>query len=204
MHPGTTWLDPPRIEAGRVVLRENRADDLTRILQACSDPVTQRWLPELPSPNTLVDAAWYLDSRAEQHATGLGLYWAVADVDDDRLLAQVALTGLRAGTGRSAEIGYWTHPDARGTGVMPTAVRLVARHALLPAAEGGLGLERVQLRVADGNVASIRVAVKAGFTACGVDRAGERLRDGSVVDFHRFDLLATEMERAWAHRAAMS
>jgi RimJ/RimL family protein N-acetyltransferase len=202
MRPATPWLDLPELHAGSVVLRANRSEDSQRIVEACSDPVTQQFLPELPSPYTLTDAVGYLESRAEAMAGGEGLYWAVADADDDRLLAQIGLMGIGR-SGRSAEIGYWTHPDARGTGVMPTAVGLVARHAMLGTDDGGLGLSRVFLRVAAGNTASVRVAQKAGFTESGVDRKAEQLRDGSVRDFLRFDLLVDEMEQAWAHPSAL-
>lgn len=201
MRSVTRWLDLPELHAGSVVLRANRPDDVQRIVEACNDPVTQLFLPELPSPYALTDAVAYLESRAEAMAAGEGLYWAVADADD-RLLAQIALMGVGRG-GRSAEIGYWTHPDARGTGVMPTAVGLVARHAMLSTEDGGLGLARVFLRVAARNTASVRVAQKAGFTECGVDRKAEQLRDGSVQDFRRFDLLVDEMEQAWAHPSAL-
>ena len=73
------------------------------------------------------------------------------------------------------------------------AVRLVSRHALAPAADGGLGLERLVLQAAEGNAASQRVAQKAGFTRVGTDRRAERLRDGTRMDFARCDLLAEEV-----------
>jgi RimJ/RimL family protein N-acetyltransferase len=202
MRPATRWLELPELRTAALRLRANKPQDAERIVEACRDPATQRWLPDLPSPYTVADAVWYLESRPEQMATGTGLYWAVADSGDDRLLAQIGLMGLHP-RARSAEIGYWTHPDARGAGVMRTAVSLVSRHALLGQEDGGLGLARVYLRAAAGNVASVRVAEKAGFTECGVDRRAERLRDGSVHDFRRFDLLAEEMEEAWAHPSAL-
>jgi hypothetical protein len=70
---------------------------------------------------------------------------------------------------------------------------LVARHSLLPLEEGGLGLPRVVVRAARSNIASQRVALNAGFRPAGVDRAGEILRDGSVQDLLRFDLLPQEL-----------
>lgn len=196
MAPRTPWLDVPELAGSGVRLRRHDDQDVVRITEACSAPSTQAWLPDLPSPYSLVRAAEYVTGREEQHASGAGVYWAVADTGGDRLLGAVALSGLDAGASRSGEIGYWTHPDARGRGVMPAAVRLVARHALLDAADGGLGLARATARVAEGNTASRRVLEKSGFTFVGVDRAAERLRDGRVVDFHRYDLLASELPEA--------
>ncbi|GAB2685438.1 GNAT family N-acetyltransferase [Thalassiella azotivora] len=200
--PTSAWLDVPELVVGDLRLRRNRPEDVERVAEACADPTTQAWLPQLPSPYTVEDARWYLESRPEQNASGDGIYWGVADVDDDVLLAQVGLMGLRAERG-AGEVGYWTHPDARGRRVMQRAVRAVSRHALLAPEEGGLGLTRVMLRVADGNEASARVALAAGFTEVGRDRRAERLRDGSVRDFRRFDLLVEEMEQAWVHPAAL-
>ena len=75
---------------------------------------------------------------------------------------------------------------------MSEAVRLAVRHAFVPADEGGLGRRRLRLNVADGNVASQRVALRGGFVEVGRDRLAERLGDGSYVDLVRYDLLASE------------
>lgn len=196
MRPSTRWLDVPELHGERVVLRRHRDDDALRIAQACAAPSTQRWLPDLPSPYTVLEAASYLMSREEEHASGRGVYWAVADPADDRLLGALALMRIDPRF-RTGEIGYWVHGDARGLGVATEATRAAARHALLPAEDGGLGLARVLLRVAEGNTASQRVAERAGFTLVGRDRQAELLRDATVADFLRYDLLASELPDAW-------
>ena len=198
--PASAWYDVPRLAAGGVVLRANRGDDAVRITEACAHPSTQRWLPALPAPYTLLDAAGFIASREEEHAGGHGISWCVANAADDTLLAQIALTGLDGGRSGCAEIGYWAHPQARGRGAVTTAVRLVARHALLPREDGGLGLDCVRLRAARGNTASQRVAERAGFRRSGVQRRAERLRDGSPEDFILFDLLPSELPPAAVHR----
>lgn len=195
MRPTTRWLDVPEIRGGQVVLRRHRVDDAVRVAEACSAPSTQRWLPELPSPYTVLDAASYLLSREEEHASGRGLYWAIADPVDDRLLGALGLMRIDQRF-RSGEIGYWVHSDSRGAGVATAATLAAARHALLPAQDGGLGLARVLLRVAEGNAASRRVAERAGFTLVGRDRQAELLRDGSSTDFLRYDLLPAELPPA--------
>ncbi|WP_180357966.1 GNAT family N-acetyltransferase [Streptomyces sp. NP160] len=206
------WLSPVELAGGGVRLGPHLAGDVQRVAQACSAASTQAWLPSLPSPYTVLDAASWIAGREEEQARGAGVFWAVrpdgrsragADgtdpsdpVDDDGpetgpLLAEVGLFTLGDGV-RSGEVGYWCHPDARGRGVTTAAVRLVVRHALAPADRGGLGLERVVMRVASRNTASRRVAAKAGFREVGLDRGAERLRDGTVDDFVRYDLLAGE------------
>jgi RimJ/RimL family protein N-acetyltransferase len=191
-HPRRRWLVPVTLCGEGVRLGPHAPEDVERIAEACAAPSTQAWLPGLPAPYTVLDAASYVSSREEQHATASGVYWAVRGADGGALLAEVGVFRLEDGS-PSGEVGYWCHPDARGRGVMTGAVRLVSRHALTPTRAGGLGLERLLLRVARGNIASRRVAQKAGYTEVGVDRAAERLRDGTAVDFLRYDLLASEV-----------
>jgi len=88
-----------------------------------------------------------------------------------------------------AEIGYWTRADARGRGVATRTVRLLAEWVL-----GDLGGERLELQADTRNVASIRVAEKAGFTKEGVIRSARtNARDGRRVDHALFSLLRSEL-----------
>lgn len=192
--PRERWLVPVELGGGGVSLGPHGPGDVARITEACASPSTQAWLPSLPSPYTVLDAATWVAGREEEQARGAGVYWAVRPQEGGPgapLVAEVGLFGLSDGA-RSGEIGYWCHPDARGRGVTSAAVRLVAEHALRPVEEGGLGLDRVVVRVARGNLASRRVAVACGFRAVGVDRGAERLRDGTVQDFVRYDRLAPQ------------
>ncbi len=193
MEPRTPWLEAPTLAGDRVVLRPWREDDVPRVAEACSDPLTQRWLAQLPSPYTVADAQWYVRTREEEHAAGRGVYWCVADPADDRCLGAISLMRLDAPL-CEAEIGYWAHPEARGRGVMTEATALVARHALIEVEDGGLGQHRVSLRAAAGNVASNRVAERAGMRRCGVARGADLLRDGSRDDLVLYDLLPADLQ----------
>ena len=193
LQPASVWWTAPVVDDRLVRLRPYRQTDVPRVVEACSDPLTRHWLSRLPVPYTADDARAHLEHIGEEAAGGHSLTWAVADPDDDRLLGEVALFGL-VEFGRGAEIGYWTHPAERGRGVMVAAVRLAARHALLPPDVGGLGRSRLVLRAAEANVPSRRVAVSAGFVESGRDRKAEVLGDGSVDDLIRFDLLAEELD----------
>jgi RimJ/RimL family protein N-acetyltransferase len=199
LRPRSAWLDVPVVELGPVgdlgdvVLRPYRPGDVPRVAQACSDAGTAAFLPNLPSPYTQADAAAFVATREEEHAAGAGVHWAIARAADGELLGAVSAMGLAETAAASAELGYWAHPDARGRGVMTAAARAAARHCLLPRDDGGLGLRRVLVRAASRNAASRAVARKAGFTEVGRDRDAERLRDGSLDDLVRHDLLAREL-----------
>ena len=115
MSPAQPWLSVPEILGERVVLRPWREDDVPRVVEACSDPLTQQWLPQLPAPYRVSDAQWYIRSREEQHAGAHGLYWCVADPLDDRCIGSIAPDGPGGPTrrGRDRLLGAPRRPRAR-------------------------------------------------------------------------------------------
>jgi RimJ/RimL family protein N-acetyltransferase len=189
--PRGEWLIVPRLLGDHVVLRGFRQSDAERVAQACDDERTAHWMWRMPHPYTLADALDYIESRTEQLATGSGITWAVADPATDELLGSLSAVDLKPQ--REAELGYWTHPDARGRGVMTEACGLVVRHCLSPYGAGGLGLQRLFSGAADGNTASVHVLEANGFTRVSRERRALRLRDGRLVDQLGYDLLAEEL-----------
>jgi RimJ/RimL family protein N-acetyltransferase len=173
------------------VLRRHLPEDTSRIQEACSDERTAYWLGQMPSPYTRADAERFLLGRGELAATGRGLGWAVADPATGLLLGNISVFDLKPG--REAEVGYWTHPDARGRGVMSEACRLAVRHAFIDEEDGGLGLQRLIAYAAEENVASRHVIETNGFTRVGRERRGTRLRDGRLVDTACYDLLVGDI-----------
>jgi RimJ/RimL family protein N-acetyltransferase len=191
--PAHPWFTPPVLTGHKVRLRPHRHEDAAAMAHACDDPRTQFWLPNLPTPYTGDDALAHLEETAEEQAAGRALFWALADPESDQLIGEIGMWGLLRGEARSAEIGYWSHPTARGRGLMTEAIRLASAHALLPREKGGLGLAWLVIRAAEGNTASQHAALRAGFSPTGRDRRAELLRDGGVQDLLRYDLLAEEV-----------
>lgn len=193
--PRHRWIDVPTIESSRLPIRLRAAgpEDAGRITEACQDEQTSYWLGGLPDPYTAAATAAYLGGLGEGMAVGTALHLAVADRTDDRLLGMLSLAPIDQ-LHESARIGYWTHPAERGRGVMTEAVRLAARHALLPEDVGGLGLARVLAHSALDNPASRAVLSGAGLAQVGLDRLATRTRDG-LRDAARYELLAGEVPR---------
>jgi RimJ/RimL family protein N-acetyltransferase len=193
LEPQGHWWKVPVIEGKGVRLRALAPKDAERVVAACNDARTQRWLAGLPSPYGMADAEAFIDGRLELLASGEGVSWAIADAETDELLGNVSVFDLNNRIDKTmAEVGYWAHPDARGRGVMTTAVGLAIQHAFTPLDDGGLGRRRLVLYAAAGNTASARVAEVSGFTRTGLDRAAAPLRDGVYDDLICFDLLASE------------
>ena len=83
-----------------------------------------------------------------------------------------------------AEVSYFLRASARGRGLATRAVRLVAGWAF-----DELEVARIELRVHPENLASLRVADRAGFTREGVERASRAWPDGSRFDSVVYSLL---------------
>lgn len=195
--PRTPWWEVPVLEGDRVRLRPHTAADLPRIAEACSDPSTRHWMVNLPKPYTVDDALRFVERCRLRESLGQELTWAVVDRDTDRFVADVGFFRLadKMCPG-SAEIGFWAHPDARGQGLVGEAVRLALGHAFRPKAEGGLGRHRVQLGASWNNIASRRVAERAGFRQVGHFRldgvVGANADERVPEDGAWHDLLAAE------------
>jgi RimJ/RimL family protein N-acetyltransferase len=187
--PSGRWYDAPRILGERLVLRRLSVADVPRIVEGCTDPVTVRWLGNLPQPYGAEHAHQFLHDVAERHATGTAVTWAMADPESDQLVGIVNLFDIEPGA--DAELGYWVHPDARGRGVATEACQLALRHAFVPEPDGGLGVGRVRAVAAEGNTASRKVLEGCGLVHQGRERLLARVAAGRV-DAAIYDVLAEE------------
>lgn len=183
--PKTTWRGSPVIDGEFVRLRPFNPDDVTRIVETCTDATSRLWLAGLPSPYTEATARDYLHTCTWLAATGNKATWAVADPDTDDLLGNITIMGLDGPNTGSGEIGYWVHPDARGRGVMKEATQLLVHYAL-----DEMNLHRLSLLAATANTASNKVAVNAGFRLVGTETRAEPLGDGSFADMNVYELLS--------------
>jgi ribosomal-protein-alanine N-acetyltransferase len=182
--PRTAWLEST-LETDRLRLRPLSESDVPRIVEACTDPGTRHFLSHLPDPYGIAEARAHVHDCWWHAATGGRETWAVADTDD-RLLGTISVMDLNGSTEGTGEIGYWTHPDARGRGVMTEAVGAVVAHAFDPE---GLDLDRLVIVAADGNTASLRIAESLAFTRYGTEHGTARLADGTTTDHHLYERL---------------
>ena len=141
------------------------ADAYQELLAANIDRLTQ-WLPGLDGLPSLAETRADLARRAQAWLDGAQLPLAIAVPAEDgwRLVGEVNL--LIDKHIRAAEIGYWLDAGCTGRGLVTRAVT-----ATLDRAFGPLGLRRIKLFALAGNVPSIAVAERLGFTREGVFRA---------------------------------
>jgi RimJ/RimL family protein N-acetyltransferase len=162
--PASFPLPDPPLTDGAVLLRPPADPDVPAIHEACQDADIQHFT-FVPVPYDLEHAReWVQGARAaREHGTALSL--VIADVDDGGLAGTVGL--MRPDWGhRTAEIGYWVAPWARRNGMASRAAALLAPWAIRT-----LGFARIACDVDVDNLASQRVAERAGFTREGVLRS---------------------------------
>lgn len=158
-------MEPWESTVGDLHIRPFTVRDAARVVEACRDAETVHWLPGLPHPYELHHGEYYCARHSVDGWDDGPLALAVADAASGVLLASVGPEGWEPGEAR-AEVGYWVHPDARSRGVASRATRAVSRWLLTEA-----GVRRLELLADVDNIASQRVAEKAGFIREG------RLRD---------------------------
>ncbi|MGW4696108.1 GNAT family N-acetyltransferase [Kitasatospora cineracea] len=182
------------LRTNRLTLRPFTHGDIEDTRSACSDEVTQRWLP-LPRPYTREDAtAWCTEVAHALRERGDGIHFAIADTSSDRLLGTVGLkkTDWRA---RVSEVGYWVAPWARGRGIAAEATRVLGEWMLTDQA-----FQRMELRAATENTASRKVALRAGLHREGILRNAGFVHAGRV-DLVLFSLLPQDLQST-AHAPA--
>ncbi|WP_233558821.1 GNAT family N-acetyltransferase [Micromonospora radicis] len=166
-----------------LLLRGWRDADAPAALDAFGDPAIALWNPQGEGLDLAAARRWV--RRRADWSAGDHVCLAIADPDDPAaLLGSVSLHRIHQG---DASIGYWTVPAARGRGLASAAVSRLTAWAF-----ADLGIERIELCHAVANVASCRVAQRAGYPAEGTLRQSHRYGDGRRHDEHLHARLATD------------
>lgn len=177
----TLTVATPRLQVRQLV-----AEDAPAVEEVFSDKQTQRWLPVPQEPGSVDALGWCTDDAAEQRARGAGDHYGMLRREDDALVGCLWTTHTDW-LARVTEVAYAVTPHARGFGLAAEAVDGLAIALLLEH-----GFQRVELRVAPGNLASRRVAEKAGFTYEGLLRNAGHLHSGRV-DLEVWSLVTADL-----------
>jgi RimJ/RimL family protein N-acetyltransferase len=166
--------DPPLAD-GVVSLRPLAVTDIASVEAALLDPEICRWFDNRGvTAREVVERAvarWQAEDAAE---------FAVLDAGEC-----VGSLWLTLGADGRATAGYWLLQGARGKGLAAHALVLVSRWGF-----DELGVKRIGLLADPRNVASARVAARAGFQREGVLRCWADV-NGERVDHVSFSLLPT-------------
>jgi RimJ/RimL family protein N-acetyltransferase len=175
----------PVIRSARLELREYDAGDAGLVRELLDHGAPEALPPGGPSGPDEVTG--WLDGGAQRpRQEGTGLHLMMLDRTAGKIVGSIGLFHADWEV-RSVEIGYGVDAGERGKGYATEALGAVARWVLT---EGGL--QRAWLTANTDNVASVRVAEKAGFRREGtLRRAG--LEDDGLHDQALFSLLDDEL-----------
>jgi RimJ/RimL family protein N-acetyltransferase len=174
------------LRADGIVLRPWRLDDAPAVTAACQDPEIARWIPLIPIPYREEHARGFLEDTVRRFESGEGYAFAVLEAETGALAGSIA---VRVQTFSSGHIGYWVARESRGRGIATTALKALCRWAV-----DELDLKRLELVTDPENIASQRVAEKAGFQREGVMRSALEYQDGRRSDSVLFSLLPGELD----------
>lgn len=187
-HPAAIVPPALALEGDSIVLRPYAAADIGPQYEAVRESQVQvgRWLAWCHPDYSLADSRAWVESRPDAWRAAFEFSFVIAAKSDGRFLGGCGLNQFEW-PARRANLGYWVRTSAAGRGVATAATRLLARFGLEHAA-----LERIEIVAAVGNVASQRVAEKAGATreclARRRLRVGDRQSDGYVFSLVRDDV----------------
>lgn len=161
-------------------------------LRGRSDPEFQRWNTPLKPVSDLAGARASIEERALAAAEGRAAPFCVEDGTTGEVLGSVSIDMIEP-VMRTARVGYWVLPEARGRGVAGRSLAVASRWGLT-----ALRLQRLELGHALGHEASCRVAERCGYPYEGTLRGAmfEAGRTDRFRDVHLHARLAEDPEPA--------
>ena len=178
----------PRLEGRLVTLRELEPGDGPHLLAVLATPEVMRFLS--PPPQSLERFTGFIETtRSERHA-GRYAGFAVVPRGLDHPVGVVQLRQLEPNF-RTAEWGIALGAEWWGRGLFLDAAKQVLEFAFT-----GLGVERLEARVAAGNARGHRAVEKLGAVAEGLLRQSLLVADGTRHDQVLWSWLRDEWRRA--------
>ncbi len=164
------------------LLETNHAPLLFAIVDDNRDYLRQ-WMPWLDSTRSVETVAAFCERTRQQFAVGngfvAGIWWR------DEICGVVGHNRVDW-ENRAAYLGYWLSAKFQGRGIMTRSCRALVSHTF-----SEMGVNRMEIRCATGNLKSCAVPKRLGFRCEGVIRDAEWLYD-HFVDHTIYGMLAGE------------
>jgi ribosomal-protein-serine acetyltransferase len=173
-----------------ICIRRYEPDDAQRLYEAARESIfaMQPWMPWCHPAYSIEDSRQWVASKPDDWDSGRAKDFVISDAEG-RFLGACGLNQFNT-VHRFANLGYWVRLSARGNRVAAQAVRLLADWAFRET-----DLDRLEIVAAVGNVASQRVARRAGAIQEGL------LRQRLVMNGQRYDAVMFSILRSdWKHR----
>jgi RimJ/RimL family protein N-acetyltransferase len=174
---------------GDIFVRPVRLDDAEALFEAAHEsiPEVSQWLPWCHQNYAIEETRAFLASRVNPANSEEAYSFGIFSNSGERFLGGIGLNFFNR-VHQLANLGYWVRTSETGKGVASRATRLVARFGFAK-----LGLKRIEIIAAVENVASQRVAEKAGAVRECVARK-RLLINGERLDAVVFSLVSEDVE----------
>jgi len=177
-------MDSSAISFSGLVFRpfsDSDADEFTSAILESVESVGN-WMPWCSSDYTVENAlAWFAACRT-QRDKGTAFEFGIFCQSSGEFLGGAGLNEIRQ-QHRLCNLGYWVRQSRQRQGIAPRCVQVLSAYAFQE-----LGLQRVEIVVAVGNIASESVAVKSGALRESIARNRLYLR-GKPLVAHIFSLI---------------
>ena len=173
---------PEIFETERLIIRAPQFGDGTLINEAISESVIEMrpWLPFVKNLPTLDESEAYVRKARLNFLERTDLVLHLFDKNTGQFVGSSGLHRFDWDL-RKFEIGYWLRTSRTGQGLMTEAVNGITSFAI-----NHLEAKRIEIRCSSGNMASSRVAERAGFTLEGILRNVSQDESGAITDIKVF------------------
>jgi RimJ/RimL family protein N-acetyltransferase len=151
---------------GVVFIRKYREGDAELLYEAVRESIAEvsQWLPWCHQGYSIEESRDFVATRNVRSQGDEWVSFAVIDQSSGRFLGGVGINFINR-IHQFANLGYWVRTSAAGHGVATRAAKLAARFGFAE-----LGLHRIEIVAAVDNLASQRVAERAGAVREGIMR----------------------------------
>lgn len=132
----------------------------------------RQWLNWMDKVTAVSDTRSFIRGALADAEDGVGFVFGIWHERGLVGAADVNISQDNIGENRTAAIGYWLDRDHQGRGIMTRCVKALVRYGFEE-----LGLHRIEVRAATGNVRSRAIPERLGFKLDGVLREAEWVND---------------------------
>src|SRR5262245_15821666 len=184
-------MDGLVLQDEKVLLRPYQPDDIDPLFAAATESFESiyPWLPWCHPNYSIADSEAWVKSRPTEWAAGNDFSFVMIEPKSSAFVGACGLNQFRL-ENDIANLGYWVRRAAMGQGYAPAATRLLARFGFEK-----LGLHRIEIIAAAGNVPSQRAAEKAGAYREGVLRSRLTIH-GKVHDAVIYSFIPADFVRS--------
>ena len=172
-----------------VTVRPFQADDAPEVHAAISESQNEapKWLTDLKGL-TLANVQEYIASQPQTWNDDTAYNFAILESNSNKIVGGCGLTQINQ-RHRYCNLYYWVRSSVTGRGYATRAVVLMARFAF-----ESLGMQRMEIVIEPENLASLRVAEKAGAISEGYLRSRLFVR-GESRDAVMFSLVPEDLPK---------